>query len=315
MKFIELDRSLKERVESVYVISGEDAYCRSAAAEKIIKAVNPICPEFNIVNAEGYIDEVISACEVVPFLSPRRIVKVVEFYPIKEGKDRFAEYVKQSPKETCLIIVNEKGSEIEKLQGVTVVDCSKMDRDTLIKWISVTCKRAGKEITVNNAGLVVDYCLADMTRIHLETEKLICYCDKEIKKEDIEGVVFKESDFKVFELTEKIALHDTKGAVLVLEELLSRGEEPTALLAMIYAFFRRMFYTVNNSLEDKDLAKALGVKPAAITFTKRKATQFGASKLRKLLQMCAIADMDIKTSASDKTDRLKLLVIQATIKG
>lgn len=87
MKFTDLKNSLNEEgAKSIYLLEGGDAYFRNKA-EAMIKKRFVQMPELNftVLNGEtlkgGSLTELISAVESVPFMSEKRLVKVVEFHP------------------------------------------------------------------------------------------------------------------------------------------------------------------------------------------------------------------------------------------
>lgn len=312
MKFIELDEHLKKGISSFYVISGEDAYCRTSAAEKIVAAAHIALPEINFTETESNVQAVMEAAVCLPVMSERRVVKAREVYPSQSQTEIIKGYLKSPNEGTTVIIVNENKSLIEKLKGAVSVDCSKLETGVLVRWITADLKRSGKLISPENALSIAEYCLKDMSMISLETEKLSNSGEREITREIIEKLVSRETDYSVFELTDKIALKDVKGAMEILDGLLSAGVEPVYILGSVYSFFRRMFYSVNSKGSGKEeIAAALGVKEGAVTFAMKKGNLFGAVKLRKLMKMCLEADYDIKTSAADKEGRLRMLIIRA----
>ena len=90
------------------------------------------------------------------------------------------------PASILLIINSGKGKTgtqaLAKLPNVTFVDCGKADEETIKKWIYLTTKKAGVYTDGVTCGLLAAYCNYDMSRVSMETEKLLTYLDIEAEK-------------------------------------------------------------------------------------------------------------------------------------
>ncbi|MEG1924023.1 MAG: DNA polymerase III subunit delta, partial [Clostridia bacterium] len=305
-------KALKTKIENVYVIGGEDAFLRNRALNKIKKALDISYIDLNsVVINGGNIDEIINACRVMPFMSKKRLVVAYEFYDNKNiDVIKQIEKLAQQYNDSCLIIVNSEMDKIAKAMGVVYVDCKKMDSNLLAQWVTASAKNANKRITPLVVKKIVEYCNNDMSKIDSETKKLNCFCEDEITMEAVELIVVKDTDYAVYALTNNIAEKNLKEALLVLWSLLSRGEEPTALVSMMYSMFKRMFFSKNTTKSVEQTAKLLGVKEYAVQKARENAVKFGGIKLRKAMSLCLNADEEMKTSNVSKNDRLELLVLQ-----
>lgn len=87
MKFVELSKKLKEKVEFVYVLSGKDVFLKQRALEMIKNTLGFSLPEMNITEFSEQFDikDIVSACSTVPFIDAKRLV-IVRALPSKKSE-------------------------------------------------------------------------------------------------------------------------------------------------------------------------------------------------------------------------------------
>ena len=111
MKFEQLKQSLKEKVEAIYLIEGEETFFRLRATE-MIKDACLSEPSLNYtkiygadVKASGT-DSLIMSLNSVPFMSEKRVVEVVEWYPTAQDiKDKYLKEYFSAPVDTSVLII------------------------------------------------------------------------------------------------------------------------------------------------------------------------------------------------------------------
>ncbi|MDE7087647.1 MAG: DNA polymerase III subunit delta, partial [Clostridia bacterium] len=243
MKFTELKNDIQQGARSVYLLEGSDAYFRSKAEEQI-KAAFLQMPELNYTTYDGTaykgaaLTEIITALSVFPFMADKRIIKITEFYPSEADYEKYLQPAFENfPETTVLIIVNSQkkgGVDLKRKKFVTYVDCNKADRETVARWTYVTLKRAGIASSVEACEAVADYCLCDMARVSRETEKLIEYAkDGSVTKADVDELVYKDADFRVYQMTDAVARKDWSSFCSIMYDLLSKGYDENAVIASL----------------------------------------------------------------------------------
>lgn len=241
MKFKELKRSLAERVEPIYLVTGEDAFFLSHSVKLIIgdRVANPALNLSNFDGSEikGNADKLLAALVSYPFMSEKRAVVVKEYYPNAQDLKALSGYFENPNETTMLIFCNSAPSEnIAKQKNVTTVDCSKGDLLLLSGWISSKAKSAG--LTVSNLAVnkIIDYCCYDMTRINGETEKLISYAlgKSQITEADVDALCVKETDYKLYEVVDFIASRRYDRAYESFTEMLDSAGDGQKLFVSLY---------------------------------------------------------------------------------
>ncbi len=215
-------------------------------------------------------------------MAERRIVKVSEFYPTEaDYKKRLAPLLAAFPETTILIVSNasDKKGALKGKPGVTFVDCAKADRDSVVKWIYGTMKRAGRAIDVDAAGMMADWCSCDMARVSMETKKLVDYeKDGPVTKDDIENLIYKGSEYRSYELTATIAYRRWDDFCLIEDDMLRHGYDEMYLLNTLLGYFKNVSVAAAFRGTDAELATLLGIPPYPAKKTREQAQRIGEQK-------------------------------------
>ncbi len=316
LRYLEFKNGLNAGQEyAVYLLEGEDAFFRESGVS-LLKNKFISNPELNLVNlpAESDVSEIISSLEGYPFMSKKRMTILREFYPKKaQLKNGLASYLENPFLSSVLVIVNQKPcEELNNFDSVCLVDCSKADVSLIIRWIKAECAGQGVNVDGETAKLISEYCLCDMTRIKTETQKLIDFVGNggEITKQTVENLVSKDLEYKIYELTEHIGKKNFDKALLIIKDMLNKGEMATRLLSYIYNYFRRLLHVAISSMEGQELAKAFGVKEYAITKMKSQSAMFKKRALKSAVDMLSDADYKIKSGLCDAGDFAYLTIFK-----
>ena len=316
LKYLDFKNGLNAGQEyAVYLFEGEDAFFRESGVS-LLKNKFISNPELNLVNldASTEIGEIISSLEGYPFMSQKRITILREFYPKQEQiKKGLAKYLENPFSSSVLVIINQKTSDpLKKFESVCTVDCSKADISLLVRWIKAECSSLNVSIDGETAKLLSEYCLSDMTRIKTETHKLIDYVGsgETIKKEDVENLVSQDLEYKIYELTDQIGKKNFDSALLIIKDMLGKGEQATRLLSYIYNYFRRLLHISISSMSEQEMAKAFGVKDYAITKMKSQSAMFKKRALKSAVDMLSDADYKIKSGQCDASDFAYLTIFK-----
>lgn len=303
MKFQDLKNSLQEQIFPIYLIEGEDAFFRNRAVA-LIKEACLSEPDFNYTRflgneIKGQYDELLSAVRSFPFMSEKRVVEVIDFNPTATDlKDKaLLEYLKNPEDTTVLIIVNkEKCESLKKLSSVTVVDCQKAGEEVITKYIRAKMTKANLIISTSVCKKIIEYCLSDMSKIDGEINKLIDYCSGrvEVTEKDVEKIVSKDLEYKIFEIVQLVAKRNFDGVYKFINEITSLAEKQQFLVSLYYQF-RRMFYASVTKGEPSVVADVLGEKQYSIIKARELASLFSSKRLKEIMQNLARLDGEFKT--------------------
>lgn len=289
MKFTQLKDDIREGARSIYLIEGDDAYFRRKAEEQI-KAAFLQMPELNFSSFDGgqykgaSLTEITSALSAYPFMAEKRLVKISDFYPSESDYEKYLKPVFENfPETTVLLIVNaqgKKGVDLKRKKCITYIDCNKSDRETVAKWAYLTMKRANVASTAEACEAVADYCLCDMARVSKEVEKLIEYGGVgQVTKTVVDELVYKDADFRVYQMTGAVARRDFSAFAEICFDLLSKGYDENAVIASLLNYFKNLLTVTEAAIPEKELAAALKMSDYVFGKTKQQAKAIGSDRL------------------------------------
>ncbi len=291
MKYTELKNSIKEGAKQIYLLEGDDAYFRSNG-EEMIKEAFLQTPELNFTVFDGEnlkgaaISQLVSTIKNYPFMAEKRLVKVVEFYP---GENEFDVYLKKLfddfPTTTVLIIVNsqtKRGVDLKRKHSVTYVDCNRSDQETVAKWIYITLRRAKVSASVSVCENIAAYCLCNMARVAVETQKIIDFKGAEggeLTESEAEELVCKDAEYRLYELTNAAARKNYDKFCVISEDLIKKSGDETFVLSGLFNFYKNLLTAELSPERDSVLAENLKMKEYAVKKIREQASFLGEKKL------------------------------------
>lgn len=291
MKFTELKNDIAAGARSIYLLEGDDAYFRMKG-EELIKSAFLQMPELNFSTLDGEslkgsrLSDLTSAVQAVPFMSEKRVVKVTSLYPTESEYDSYLKKVFDNfPADSILIIVNsesKKGVDLKRKGSITYVDCNRSDEENVAKWAYLTFKRAGISASVDLCNCIAQYCLCNMSRVALEVEKLIDY-KKEgaLTREEVDELVFKDADYRIYEMTNAVARRDFSKFITIENELCRKDGDEAPLLSGLFSYFKNLLTVYFSRQSDAELAKLLKMKEYGVKKSREQAQAIGGEKLKE----------------------------------
>jgi len=318
MKFIELKKDLQSSRHSIYLIEGDDAYFRSSA-EKQIRSAFLQMEELNFASFDGAeckgsaAQNLLTAAEAVPFMSEYRIIKVTDFYPTEAEYEKYLKSAFENfPQTTILLIVNsqgKKGADLKRKHCITYIDCNRCDRETVAKWAYLTMKRAGVASSVESCEAVADYCQNDMARVSREVEKLIEWAteSKKITKADVDLLVYKDADFRIYQMTNAAARKDFTTFTEILKDLLSKGFDENSQITSLINYFKNLLTVLTNPAE-KEVLEKLKMSDYVLGKTRQQAKAMGEERLIGLIHGLYAVSSKLKSGAYSADGALECAV-------
>lgn len=310
MNYQDLDSSSIS--QPIYLLKGDAFLCQDAK-NKIMQKLNISKINVSLFTDENLdINNIINACNQFSFFNEKRMVIVqdIEKELSNDNKNRIENYVKNPNNDCILLLIDTIGSKVfDFLKNVDIIECKPNDY-FIQNYIKNKVEKQGNLITPENCQKLNDYCLGNLNRISLEIKKLCDYLgkDKEITSQVIDSLVFKDTELKVFDLTNALGVKDGNKALKILNDMLSSGEPPIKILGLINGNFRRMMFAKINKGSNSDLAKALNVKEFAIAKAKESSACFSASQLKNIINLLLEADYNIKSGEMSQENVLYYVV-------
>ena len=321
VKYVDFKKFTDENgAQPIYLFEGEEVYFRERG-EILLKSRFVQEPTLDYASFDGgtlkgeKLRELVDALNAFPFISEKRMVRVNEFYPSEKD---FEGYLKQffdnPPIHSIFLIVNGgKGKTgtvpLSKKNNVTYVDCGRADEETIKKWIYVTCKRAGVFADGVTCGKLAAYCVFDMSRIAMETEKLLGYCaaagKERLTDALVDELVYPDVEYRLYELGTALSHKNYSAFVRIIKDLSIRGNNETTLLSSLASYFRGLYEVSLCKGSDAEIAAALGIKEYAARKNREQALKFGKDRLLSYYETVYEAISGIKCGVLTPDSALK----------
>ena len=314
IKFLELREKLKIGEFAALCLYGNDAWIKRKAVSYVCEAYGIVDDGFSVDKLESpNVEDIRLACFTPSMFSAKKLVVCDNFvFPegnakLTEVKRHLSETISQCDGSFCLIFISESDKFFSDIVGIETVNCNRLDKGSIVKWIITYCRRNGVDVDALCADRIATYCLLDMSRIEVETRKLIDY--GVISVESVDMLVHKDAEYAVYDLSSAIADKNANRAMEIYRGLIARGEDARALFALIYNFYRRVYYVKTSSFTNEEMATYLGVKAGAISFAKDTANRYKPMQLKRALDYLALADERIKAFV-DENETMNILIMQ-----
>lgn len=312
IRFLDMREQLKSRDYPCLCLFGNDNWVRRKAVSNVCDALNVTNDGFSVDYLDNPTVEDIRLACMTPALFCDKKVVVCENFTFPQGpkaqtvKKDLSALIARYDGSFCLVFVadTDKGFDID---GIEKVNCNKLDKDSICKWIISYGKRQQVAIDRLVADRLAQYCLNDMSRVAIETQKLIDY--GEVSLESIEQLVHKDAEYVVYDLSQVIARRNVSRALELYKGLVSGGEEPRALFGLLYNFYRRAYYVKTSAGDASDIAALLNVKVGAIEFAKEAASRYKPMQLKRALELFEQADNKLKAFV-DENEVMTILIMQ-----
>jgi len=325
----------KGNMKNGYIFCGLDEELIKDGISLIIKReVSEEFKELNLIRIDGMntsFDDIMNACETMPFMSEKKVVIVYRANFLQEKSDStgtkiyndIKKYVENLPPDTILImyyLLNDKRDKPNKNKKLTalskflpIVYCDKLKRDKYLKKVSDVFKEKGKPIGRVELMYFCEKVQSNFDIIKREADKLISYCEgREIKKDDINLLILNSNEDDIFDLVELIAQRKIDKAIEIMKEILYKSDQHMLIISAIQKHFLRLYeikikITKGKKLEDimSEYRLPQFVCEKLITQTNR----FTERQLMELIKLCVKTETKLKSTGLDKTMEMEFILI------
>ena len=336
----------KDNLKSVYLLFGSEMYLKDKIIVKVKdKYIDKSFETLNYVNIDGKNashDDIINACETLPFMSEKKIV-IVEELPLfkansKESssnkEDVISDYVINVSESTCLIFivkeekVDNRKKVIKNIKKVgRVIELERLKNEELDKWVIEEFKKHKKKINRN----IVSYFLSGLSYLDRNTDKTLYDLEnetnkvanylgdrEEVTKTDIDFTKPKSLENDIFKLIDYTSQKNTSMAIEMFNEMILSGEATQLVMHMIIRQMRLLL--TSKLLNEKGYSmKVIGQKINVYHnfIIQKLLTQgrgFTEEELITGLKKCRDTDRDIKTGKIDAKLGMEMLIVELSQK-
>ncbi|MBQ2972416.1 MAG: DNA polymerase III subunit delta [Ruminococcus sp.] len=321
-----------KQFSNLYFIDGEEKMLVGMYTDNLIKKImgeNP--PEFNyhVFNSECEITDVSVACDVMPFMSDKNCVKLIDFdleNMSTDDIDALSEIAVNIPDTTVLIFSmntvappQRPSKKYRKIRDVVekngiVADLSRRSALSLEKTLCKWASDCGSKISPVTASKLINTCSNDLNVLHSEIEKLSAYAgEEEITPQMIELLVAKNLQAKIYDLFDFVIAQNFDKAMQTIDVLFYQREEPVSIviaLSNAYVDMYRARIASESGINMKVMADELSYKNRAWVLDKmaKQSRRISTVAMRKSID--ALLDLNerlVSVTVNPRTEIEKLI--------
>lgn len=322
---IELERSLRERVQPLYLLLGPETYLRRVAAQTITDAAlsRTLLREFNEASfslTSDAVQSAVAAAEQLPMMSDVRVVRIRDFARLREAdEDVLIRYLNNPSPSTVMIFVADdldkrKKSSKVLLDVCTVVDFSALKDAEAKAWAKTRLREL--KITADEQVLteIVRLVGTDVQTLSNEIDKLASAVAEtsRITSEHVDELIGRSRELSNFELGDQLLAGNRRRALETLHRLLEDGAEPVMLVGLIAGNYHRL--ALGKQLLARGGREAvfrnIGLPPFKRDAYIATLQRSSAAQIARGIQLTAAVDLAIKTSQATPRLQLEMLVCE-----
>jgi DNA polymerase-3 subunit delta len=184
----------------------------------------------------------------------------------------------------------------------------------LYDWLQRRISANGKSASQKALTLLVERVGRDLRRLASELDKLVTYLgsERELDEKSVLIATSRTLQGDIFALIDTVISGRTAKALTQMQDLLSGGEPPLRILAMLVRQFRLLGESqelLGRGCPPGELAARLGIHPYAAEVLARQAQRTEQSWLGTCVDLLLQADLDIKRGRANQRLVLETLVI------
>jgi DNA polymerase-3 subunit delta len=285
---------------------GENSYLVREAVAVLKQKFLAAEGDLNLATFEGGSateDEIMSACETLPFLGTQRLVIVLD-WSWKKPAERLSEFVGRLPKHCQLVFAGDKADARVKLYKALkkhgeVTEYAALKPAEYTAWLRQLASTRGITLEPAAAELLGLYTLGDCSAGANELAKLATYAaDEPITKAMVEKLVHPDLHTSIFRLTDAVSARETAAALASLADLEQRGEDLVQVFHMLVRQIR-IYLGIQGFLAQggspSELASTLGLHPYVAQTSARQVRSWTEPELRAAHARLLDIDTALKT--------------------
>jgi DNA polymerase-3 subunit delta len=321
----ELERSLRESPQPLYLLLGTERYLRDTAARALTEAAlhGTLLREFNessFILQRDSVQSAIAAAEQLPMMSERRVVRIRDFGKLRESdEETLIRYLNNPAPSTVMIFIADDLDKRKKATKSLLDNCVVVDFPTLKDGeAKAWAQKRLKELKVPADDAVLSEIIGlvgtDIQTLFNEIDKLAsAVADTgRITSDVVDELIGRSRELSNFDLGDHLVANNRKRALETLHRLLDDGAEPVMLIGLIAGNYHRL--ALAKSLLAKggrdEVFRNISVPPFKRDAYLANLQRNDAAKIARNLQLTAAADLAIKTSQATPRLQLELLVCE-----
>jgi len=321
-----LQMSLQKRPpEPVYLLVGEEPFLIDEALNVLRQqALADGASDFNFDRFYAGEDDTVKVrdtVEMLPMMSPRRVVVFRNTHLLKASEWEALQPVLEAPVDTTVFIL--VAAKLDKRirpykwisQHGVIVDLPRPYENQLAQWIEYIAAKESLIVENEAASLLRQFIGSSLTEMKSELVKLRDFLGerKTVKAEDVLKVVSRSRADRVFDLTNAIGRRDRALALQCLANLLEHGESEIAAVAMMARHLRILSIVRDGQklgASTSDICARAGIPQFFLSEYQAQSRQWTDSKIENSIHALKETDKALKSSPVSSHIWLENLIIK-----
>ena len=311
---------------SVLLFEGEEEQMKQNALVSLRKAILPEGLEQmnETVLEDPSTDQIIAACETLPFMSDKRLLIVRDFPGLSgraETDDKLISYLTAVPEFTVLLFFctgkpdgrKKLYTAIKKLGGI--VSFTPMRGVELTHYVTDAFSQLGKKCDERTAEYLVFTVGTDAGLLQTEIQKIASFAaDRpDILPSDISALATPSIECTVFQMVDAVVAGQNSKALRLLRNQLLSGTDRMAILSMLLRQYRLLQHLKIMQFEKKSgdyIRSSLGLPPFAVDQYMRQASSYTGGQVKKAVSLCFETEYAIKSGRVQQDGAVEALVLK-----
>lgn len=332
-----------KKYNNIYVLFGDEKFLVRHYTSLIIKKVAGETPDefaFHEFSKDVDLQSLNVAVGVVPFMAPCNCVAVYDMDVNKLDKDDFEalkSIISSIPDTTVVVFsmptldTSQKAGEgkrskfkpfcdaVEKADGL-VFELNQRDAVALEHQLASWADKLNKKLSLPTASKIIYYCGTNLSTLRNELDKLIAFTGEreEITVADVEKVVVKKLEARIFDLMDYVILGNTDKAYSLLYKLFELKEEPRTIVRLLgtsYVDIYRARVTTESGADMKSTADFFKYSNRAwvLNKSKTKAERLSTNAIRRSMDEILILSAKMNTVSLNEEAEVEKLIARLTL--
>lgn len=311
---IKLKQDLKaNKTERLYLFFGDEDYLKDLYVKRIFSLIpDDSFSEFNKITIDAKTADLIEISDALssfPMMSDKKVVLIEDSGVFKKAteaeKDFYDNIFKNLADDTILIF---KESEVDKRSSLykaaskagLSIEFNRLNELELVSFIIREANSRGLKMPKDCAEYMVEICEHGLLHLKNEIDKLSGFCQGEITKSDIERIVSKSLETKVFDLCDVLMEKNADKALLMLMDFKTAKVSPFQLLYILFGMFDKMLRAKlmsDSGMTYDEIISTMGLAPFIAKKYINSAKKFKKDELIYMVTKTAETDLLIKQGA------------------
>ena len=325
----------------VYLIYGEEKYLVREYTKRLctkIAGKEPSDFDYIRLSASTPVEDIFYACEQFPLFSKYKCVVVSDYDINALSESDMKLMIKNcediAPSAVLIFTMptltaeggknDKKSSKLQKLASAlqksgTVLELTHRDDIALESQLAAWAEKDGCKLTKLNASRIISLCGTDMNALRNEIDKLVSYANGgEITREMIGVLVVKNTEARIFALSDCISNGDHSGAYSQLYALLEQNEKPEMILSVLGSVYIDMYRAKTASESGVSVSQTAsdfkyGKREFLLKNAGKRAARFSTAALRNILDIIIETDIRMKSRPDDRRILLETLIARLIV--